>query len=277
MKSVLKETMPLPFKRELYYSSIDLMEGNDVYIAQHFLLRSKYVTKFKASKVYDLSTKNAVEEFQSGNSLCVNGILDSLTASLLIKLHLKDGYKDDEKFPEGYLFKILISVYSDRTIPTTAYLIGPNNTNLFKFDALTQGKGPKGGYNSFTTYGNTPTGMYEIDLNSVAKNTLDFGSYPMVRLVKGLRGNAAISTPDTSKKDNIRSGLLIHCGEKDHWKKGVIPPSLGCIHSWGRAVKRVSEILTNDLGVKINKNLYGSIVPYPFKPQGILSLQLIEN
>ncbi|KAJ6253529.1 l [Anaeramoeba flamelloides] len=270
-------SMPLPFKRELYYTSSNPLEGSDVYIAQSFLLRSKYVTSFASTKVYDLATKKAVEQFQSGNSLSVDGIIGPATANLLIKLHLNDGYKDDGRFPEGYLYKIHISVHSNRSIPGTAYLIAPNNTRIFKFPALTQGQGPNGGYNSFSDSGNTPTGLYEIDLNSPENDPDDFGPYPVNRITRGLAGNGAIVTPDTSKSDNIRAGLLVHCGQSAEWQKGVIPPSHGCIHSWCSNIQKIWKMLTLDLGVKVNKNYFGTIVPYPFKPQGVLSLELLDD
>jgi len=52
--------------------------------------------------------------------------------------------------------------------------------------------------------------------------------------------------------------------------------SNGCIHAHPSDQKKVVEILTKDLGVEIRKNPFGSL-PYPYQPQGLLSIEQIDN
>lgn len=50
------------------------------------------------------------------------------------------------------------------------------------------------GLNMFTSDGNTPTGLVACDLNSPEGDALQYGPFPITRLVKGLEG---MFTPST--------------------------------------------------------------------------------
>ena len=52
--------------------------------------------------------------------------------------------------------------------------------------------------------------------------------------------------------------------------------SNGCLHVHPDAMKKIDEILQNDLNVTANKNPYGKM-PYPYSCQGILSIQQIDG
>ncbi len=79
---------------------------------------------------------------------------------------------------------------------------------------------------------------------------------------------------------NIRDGLLIHTG---NWTTATVdwnptldmPNSSGCIHAHPSDVERIYEILTTDLGVKVNDNTFSG-KNYPYKPQGVGVIELID-
>ena len=48
----------------------------------------------------------------------------------------------------------------------------------------------------------------------------------------------------------------------------------GCIHSWPESIKEVWQTLVS-LGVDVRPNTDGKL-PYPYKPQGLLSIQLMD-
>ena len=48
------------------------------------------------------------------------------------------------------------------------------------------------------------------------------------------------------------------------------------MHVHPDAMKKIDEILQNDLNVTANKNPYGKL-PYPYSCQGILSIQQIDG
>lgn len=52
--------------------------------------------------------------------------------------------------------------------------------------------------------------------------------------------------------------------------------SNGCLHVHPDAMKKIDEILTNDLNVTANKNPFGEL-PYPYPCQGICSIQQIDG
>lgn len=69
-----------------------------------------------------------------------------------------------------------------------------------------------------------------------------------------------------------------------HVAHPLLPPSLlPCAsplllllqHAWPESIKTVWQILVNDLGVVVNPNTNGAL-PYPYKPQGLLSIQQID-
>ena len=66
--------------------------------------------------------------------------------------------------------------------------------------------------------------------------------------------------------------MLIHTGEWPDWHGGPMPNSNGCIHIHPEDCKSLSDILQSH-GVQVNPNTNGSL-PYPYAPQGLLSLSL---
>jgi len=89
----------------------------------------------------------------------------------------------------------------------------------------------------FTTNGNTPTGVLEIDLNSPESNSTLYGQWPVNRLINGLEGNAAFLMP---RIDPIRSGILMHTGEWPEWNSTqTMPNSSGCIHAHPQDIEAI--------------------------------------
>jgi len=277
--------MPLPFKRELYLTQPQL-SGNDVIIAQNLLLREPAVTSLSANGVFDSASETAVKQFQTANNLVVTGILDDASANLLLSLYSADGVKDTgfTAGSLGYLYKIVIPVYENRSIETSPTLYDAYNNVLLTFPARTHGHrnfvssaawpdfgNGDYGLNQFTSNGNTITGIVEMDLNSPEPDPAEYGPWPVNRIVRGLEGNAAFLLP------YIRDGQLIHTG---NWTSGgwtpshTMPNSAGCVHSHPEHVERIYNILV-DIGVTVNPNTYSG-KNYPYKPQGIGVIQLLN-
>ncbi|RMX44929.1 hypothetical protein pdam_00020672 [Pocillopora damicornis] len=234
---------PAPFYRVLSLENPP-MEGKDVVILQNLLLRSPFVRPISTSGVYDRETSEAVASYQKRNGLPSNGVLNATTASLVLKQLMYDGYRDDHTVPSGYKFKVHVPVYKDRTIETNATLYDSNNKTF--------------------------------DLNSPEPDPKSFGPYPVIRAVKGLKGNAAIGkNKDDTFLSDYRSGILMHTGEWDHWNPSEpMPNSHGCIHVHPTDLKNIDDILVHKLGVVIHKNPFEEN-PYPYVPQGILSVEQI--
>ncbi len=74
----------------------------------------------------------------------------------------------------------------------------------------------------------------------------------------------------------VRSGILVHTGgwgEAAGWtEKWEMPNSAGCVHIHPEDCKKIAEILVDKLGVEIRKNP-GGARPYPFIPQGLISIE----
>ena len=133
------------------------------------------------------------------------------------------------------------------------------------------------GLNEFSSDGNTPTGLAFIDLNSPepAADEKYYGPYPVQRVISGIYGNMALLLQPQST--NIRSGILVHTGEWPGWSDGdPMPNSDGCIHVYPDVLDQMNQILTTKLGVVVHNNTFSS-KDYPFKPQGIISVQQIVN
>lgn len=269
---------PAPFSKVLSLENPP-MEGKDVVILQNLLLRSPFVRPIEKSGVYDRETSEAVASYQKGNGLPSNGIFNTTTASLVLKQLMYDGYKDDHTVPSGYKFKVHIPVYKDRTIETIGTLYDSNNKVMYTFRARCHGAMDATGkeINQLTRDGNTPTGLVTFDLNSPEPNLKSFGPYPVIRAVKGLKGNAAIGkNKDDTFLSDYRSGILLHTGEWDHWNPSEpMPNSLGCIHVHPTDLHTIDDILVHKLGVVVHKNPFGEN-PYPYVPQGILSIEQID-
>lgn len=167
--------------------------------------------------------------FQTGNSIDASGIFDNTTANALLECCQSDGYVDNGTAASEYgkLYKILVPLQSvNRSIEAVAILLDKDNHILRTFTVRAHGYRSDGtsaawpdfgdgdyGLNEFSSNGNTPTGLSEIDLNSPEPSDVEqeYGPYPVNRLINGLEGNANLllqTDPST-----IRSGVLLHTGE----------------------------------------------------------------
>lgn len=267
--------MPLPFTRILQIHT-PALQGNDVTIMQNLLLRSPFVTRDGTLNVtgqYDAQTANAVSRFQRGNNMDVSGIFEHDTAFRLLLLHMEDGYRDSGDILPGYLYKVHIPVHRNRSIETTATLYDSQMKVLRKFTARTHGQNDASGkaLNELTGSGSTPTGLCTFDLNTPEPDPVSFGPYPVNRAVQGLEGNMKFLI------SNIRDGILMHTGEWPHWNPSdPMPNSHGCVHCHPTDIEAVWHILVDQLGVEVHQNTFGKL-PYPYKAQGLLSIELVED
>jgi len=266
-------SMPCPFARILYFQQHSLMRGDDVFMLQNLIKRSPFVKpSFIPTGTYDRNTTHAVSSFQQGNGLALTGIFEQKTAETLLKLHLYDNYRDNGTIPAGYKYKVHVPVHKDRNIESTATLYDDHLNVLHTFTVRTHGQNdPKTNkaLNMLCDSGNTPTGLMTFDLNSPEDDPVDFGPYPVNRAVQGLEGNANIIISD------IRDGILMHTGEWPHWNSSMpMPNSHGCIHGHPEDINKVWKILVS-IGVQIRPNTDGKL-PYPYPPQGILSVEQID-
>jgi len=199
------DAMPAPFYRVLYVTS-PYMKGNDVTIAQTLLKRDAAVDQsLTVDGVFGDQSAKATAAFQSAHKLASTGVLDSASAQLLMDLHSKDGYTDSgfTAASMGYLYKIHIPAYTNRSVETYATLFDKDNNVLLKFKTRQHGHRDDGssaawpdygdgdiGYTEYGSNGNTVTGLMEIDLNSPEPDPTSYGPWPVNRFVRGLDGNA---------------------------------------------------------------------------------------
>ena len=121
----------------------------------------------------------------------------------------------------------------------------------------------------FSSDGNTPTGLMLFDLNSPEDDPKSFGPYPVNRAVQGIMGNSRFLVP------GIRNGILMHTGEWPGWRPPMdMPNSEGCVHAWPHSIDTIWQLLVK-LGVQVRPNTDGKL-PYPYQPQGILSVELVD-
>jgi len=275
---------PAPFGRQLKLQSPPL-KGNDVVIMQNLIARSKHVAAYPFTGNFDQATETALKQFQQGEMSPVPGTLglfDDVTANLLINKFMSDGYKDDGKILPGYLYKVHVPVYRNRSIETTATLYNANMTVLRRWTARSRGQSDSQGraINQLSGSGETPTGLMAFDLNSPEDDPKSFGPYPVNRAVTGIKGNAGIhwqinGTTTGYLISNIRNGILMHTGMWDGWTPDKpMPNSHGCIHCHPTDIEAIWHLLVG-LGVKVNTNTFGKL-PYPFKPQGLLSVEQMD-
>lgn len=262
---------PLPFYRELT-SQNPPIKGNDVTILQNFVSRSKFVSTIELTGLYDTQTAKAVAQFQSGNGIKQDdlGTFGPTTASELLRLHSADLYRDNNIMLPGYKYKVFIPVFRNRSLETMATLYDSQLNVRHVFKARLHGQNAPNGdpLNEFTSDGSTPTGLVTFDLNSPEPDPVDYGPYPVNRAVQGLQGNAKFLIP------NIRNGILLHTGEWDNWNPSLpMPNSHGCIHAHPDDIYIIWQILEKQLGVEVRENPLGKL-PYPFVPQGLLSIEL---
>jgi len=265
-----QQTMPCPFTRVLSVQN-PLLSGNDVYILQNLLLRT--VPETPTNYEYDTDTEASVSKFQSFFGLNPTGVFDVNTASTLLTNNLNDNYKDNGTIPDGFLYKVYIPLYSNRSIETQATLYWKNGTILHQFTVRTEGQSNTNAtgrpMNELCSSGSTPTGLMTFDLNSPEPDPIEYGPFPINRAVQGVLGNAEIVI------SNIRDGILMHTGEWPNWNPSMpMPNSHGCIHGFPLDIKYVWKVLVEN-GVVVRNNTFGQL-PYPYKPQGILSIELLD-
>ena len=160
-------------------------------------------------------TEAATIDFQTAHNIKATGVMDEETATVLLDLHSADNVKDSgfTAASMGYLYKIFIPVYTNRSVESSATLYDAYNNVVMTFPARTHGHidetytGNYGdvGLNQFTTNGNTITGLVELDLNSPEPDPELYGPWPVNRIVRGLDGNAKFMLP------YIRDGQ-VSCG-----------------------------------------------------------------
>lgn len=279
-------TKALPFKRTLKLTD-PATEGKDVVILQNLLRRYPGIN-LTANGEFDKSTEDALRYFQKSVDLTpVDGVLNPSSGEKIIKLLMHDQYKDDGTIPDWCKYKLHVPIHRDRNIETTATLYAGNGDVLYKFTIRTRGgTGTEGNeLNQLTTNGNTPTGLSTFDLNSKEPEKLvkSFGPYPVLRVVKGIKGNSAIGKDNYTGIDgrdtflsNYRTGILLHTGQWDGWHEGEpMPNSHGCMHVAPSDQKAIVDILISKTGAIVNENPFGKL-PYPYKSQGIISIEEID-
>lgn len=289
------------------------MTGSDVTIYQHLLQRFVKQADFNASGCFDMATRTYTTKFQAAYSLSADGIVGPVTASAILQHFSADKYVDDgaPASAMGRLYKVHVPVHKNRSIETVGTLYAANGTALYQFPARTHGHDASGpntwpsynsagdGLNQFSSDGNTPTGLMDFDLNSpegvrvfccvlllllvrivnyvfvcwrhagvplFSQIPRLYGPYPVNRAVVGHKGNAGFTVP------HIRDGILLHTGE---WPSvNPMPNSAGCIHSHPECIEAIWHILVS-LGVKVHPNTGGTL-PYPYEPQGLLSVECVD-
>jgi hypothetical protein len=281
------QQMPLPWTRVLDVET-PLLSGNDVTIAQNLLNRAALTVPLQCDGTYGDATADAVKQFQAiafGSGASVTGVLDSDSAQKLLDMYSTDGVVDDGASAGslGYKYKFHIPVHQNRSIETTGTLFDTNNKVLHTFTVRNHGlRDDDGSYpwpdfgstpgdyglNEFSSSGNTPTGVVEVDLNSPEPDPQVYGPWPVNRVVRGLKGNAAFLQP------NIRDGILMHTGNwttEDHGEFDpltmTMPNSNGCMHIHPSDIERIYKKLVS-IGVTVNDNTFSG-KDYPYAPQGV--------
>jgi len=271
------DEMPKPFSRELRLQTPP-QTGKDVIILQNLLRRQSSTAFVIVTSHYDVQTAEAVKLFQRAVHLPANGVFCMQTALKVLENLLDDGFKDDGKVPAAYRFKLYVPVHKNRNIETVATLLDHNSNAIFNFTIRAHGQTNEYGVaiNQLSRNGNTPTGLSTFDLNSKEPYPKLYGPYPVLRVVKGLKGNSAIGFENETLLSNFRSGILLHTGEWQGWNASKpMPNSEGCMHCSPDDMKKLVDILVKKLKVKVNENPYGRL-PYPYTPQGLIAIEQID-
>ena len=267
--------LPMPFTRVLELG----LQGKDVMLLNLLLARAPecpLLAPQPLSDTFSESLQACVSNVQAALHATPTGIADADVLARAEQLMDMDGYVDDGTIPAGFLYKVHIPVHANRSIETQARLLAPNGTVLLAFTARTHGQNDAQGrtLNQFSGDGVTPTGLTLFDLNSPEDDPKSFGIWPVNRAVMGLSGNAAVAI--TGEASTLfRNGILMHTGEWQDWDPSQpMPDSHGCIHAHPDAIQAVWQLLLQ-LGVQVRNNTMGTL-PYPYKPQGLLSVELIQ-
>jgi len=274
-KALSNADLPMPFTRALHMG----LQGKDVTLLSFLLARAPECSSglVPLSDTFSEALHDCVVSVQKAlGQTSPTGIADALVLARAEQLMDNDGYVDDGTIPQGFLYKVHIPVYSNRSIETQARLYAANGTILLNFTVRTHGQNDDQGrvLNQFSGNGVTPTGLTLFDLNSPEDDPKSFGIWPVNRAVMGLRGNAAVAITGQAAT-LFRNGILMHTGEWQGWDPSQpMPNSHGCIHAHPDAIETVWRLLV-ELGVVVRNNTDGAL-PYPYKPQGLLSVELIQ-
>lgn len=281
--AALHAAFPNPFHRRLDIQDPPL-EGKDVLILQRLLLRPLPSLAVPIHGQFDNETSRAVRYYKSTIKHCGEDPgFDACTAQQLLKDGLYDGYKDSGVMPAWAKYKIYIPVYRNRSVEVIAKLYDQHHHCIRNFTVLAHGQNDASGkaINQLSRDGSTPSGLMAIDLQTKEPDPKDFGPYPINRAIYGLAGNA-FAIP------GIRSGILVHTGcwcetEKrvdsdEDWcpckQPAVIPNSHGCVHAWPEDINGIYHQLV-EMGVEVRPNSFGK-QPYPYQPQGIMSIECVD-
>jgi hypothetical protein len=282
--------IPYPFTRDLEYNAKAPMTGKDVYALQALLNRWAKSPGIQLNSVYDQTTamtlrlwKESVTKAPADDKFDI-----AATAYDLLDAFFYDKYKDRalKAADLGLKFRVHIPVHKDRSIETMATLYDANNNVLHRYPARTRAHTVIGeeewpswdsdgaGLIDLSSNGFTPSGLTLIDLNTPEPAEYEdlYGKWNVLRAVRGLEGNANIEIP------KLRNGILQHTGNwaKHGWMEDTpMPNSAGCIHVHPKDQETVTQLLAS-IGVIANKNPLG-LLPYPFKPQGLLSIEVIDD
>lgn len=288
--TLLEDDVPYPFLREFAYNSQTYVEGKDVFILQHLLNRWDQKPNIAITGKYDSKTSTAVKNYKAARGITpADAKFDKATATQVVADFLLDNYKDNgiKAADLGLKFKVYIPVYQNRSIETTATLFDANNNVLHKFRARTRAHTVYGdepwpafddatsGLNELTGWGQTPSGLHLIDINTPEPESVKhlYGKWNVLRSVRGLEGNAEIAIP------YIRNGILMHTGEwaehSDWTPEKNMPNSSGCVHIHPADQEIVTKHLTA-MGLPAHVNPFGQL-PYPYPVQGLLSVEVVPD
>lgn len=284
----LEPPLPLPFTRPLLVQQ-PALEGRDVYVLQNLLRGLE--PALNVTSAFDAATAEALKVFQSAMSppgRAPTGVLDAETsAALLASSLVRDRWVWDRRpLPPRYKYLIHVVTWANRSRESNATLYDAALNVLLRFPARLHGVpavppqghycySSGGGLNQFSTNGNTPSGLSEIDLNSPEDNATEYGPWPVNRVVRGLAGNARWLMTGRDDGSMIRSGILVHTGlwnQTCGWSPPErMPDSDGCVHVWPDNIYKIWQLLTR-LGVLVRKNTYGAL-PYEYPCQGLLAVE----
>eukprot|EP01052_Picozoa_sp_SAG31_P008979 SAG31_NODE_462_length_15340_cov_2.972968_10_plen_281_part_00 len=135
--------LPLPFTRILHLVSPPL-GGGDIVILQNLLHRSDgcaFALPRSHAGDYDAATARAVSCFQTHVGLAADGVVGPNTARALLRTLSADGWRDDGRSAgeQGYKYKILLPVHTNRSVETVGTLLDAHNNELLRFPAHSHG------------------------------------------------------------------------------------------------------------------------------------------
>ena len=279
-------TWPLPFTRVLRLQQ-PALTGTDVYVLQNLLRNTE--PALQITSTFDQATSAALCRFQSAAAPAAPcGLLEESTAAAILSSTLvRDHYRwDAQPLLAPYRYLVRIQTWANRSRESNATLFDAKLRPLLNFTARLHGVPADEaagdcysndvGRNMFSPNGNTPTGLSELDLNSPEDNATVYGPWPINRVVRGLKGNAAWLLTGRTDGSNVRTGILVHTGawnETCAWAPPhPMPNSFGCVHVWPENIRAIFQLLTQQLHVEVRPNTNG-LLPYPYEPQGLLSIE----